>query len=140
MTTTKRFKHCWRKRIQISRKGIQLHDSKPEIPLHVPEDEWTLWWKVIATTIEEQLTSKRHGTSVFPTASCSELEVEFYGCPMGSMLTRMIFRNGYQNVDKFFIEKVMSHCVAVDNESYVKPLLMNGPWDIEPVAEEARSE
>ena len=128
MTTTKRFKHCWRKRIQISHKGIQLHDSKPEIPLHLPEDEWTLWWRILATTIDEQLTSRRHGATVFPAATCSDLEVEFFGCTMGSMLTRMIFRNGYPTVDKFFIEKVMSHCVAVDSRAYVKPLLMNGPW------------
>lgn len=129
MTTTTRYRHCWRKRIQIRSTGIQLHDTKPTIPSYITEDEWSLWWSILATTLDEQITSRRHGAKVFPVAPCADLETEFFGCAVGSMLTRMIFRNGYENVNKFFIEKVMSHCEVVDIKSYVKPVLMYGPWE-----------
>ena len=128
MTTTKRFKHCWVKRIQISASGIQMHNTKPIIPSHIEDDEWAMWWKILATVLDEQLTSRRHGASVFPAAPTTEIETDFFGCRMGSMLTRMIFRNGYPKVTREFVEVVMSHCEAVDQRSYVKPRLMNGPW------------
>jgi len=128
MTTTKRFQHCWVKRIQISAKGVQRHDTRPAVPNHIPEDHWALWWKMIATTLDEQLTSRRHGTNVFPSASCGDIESEFFGCHVGSMLSRMIFRNGYPVVDSDFVDFIMSHCEGVDKRAYVKPRLMNGPW------------
>ena len=129
-TKTLRFQRLWRKRFMVRPKGIQLHDQKPVIPCHMNEDEFEMWWKIIATTLEDQLreTGSRHGASVFPCAPIAPIEEDIFGATIGSYLSRMIFRNAYTDVDKFFIQKVMQHCEEVDRSSYVKPRLMDGPW------------
>ena len=129
-STTKRFEHLWHKRFMVRPEGIVKHDQKAQLPCHLDEDEWELWWRMLITIVEEQLedVGTRHGTKVFDDEDIAPLNREHFGADFGSFLSRMLFRNTYKQVDNFFIETVMQHGQECDQHYYVKPRLMNGPW------------
>jgi hypothetical protein len=138
-TQTKKYQHLWWKRIAVTMGGISTHEEGDIQPCHLNEGEWNQWIRCVFAVLQAQLETgeAKSGEYVFPGLRESErtrqvhlIETyaqEFYGSDFHTQLGRVIFRNGVPRSDKFFLTYVMQHCQSVDESSYVKPVLRDGP-------------
>ena len=143
----KKYTTSWRKRFFITERGMQTLDDGCQIPSHLTEGEWSHFVKLLFGVLNEQRsqTEARTNAFIFPGLSTSERDNQnnligqysekFYGTRLGAQLGRTIFRNGVLKSSPFFLRYVMQHCQWVDERSYKKKCLLEGPWSTDAVSE-----
>ena len=134
--SSKRHTNGWKKRYILNEEGANFHFGL----FPVTHCDYPVVWKKITASLDfiwnkKSKKSKMHKLALSKTKMGSPGDrkvtyTDFFGTQTGSQVERAVFRNGNpKNMSDEWIKYIMQHRTDVDISDYVKPRLMDGPWN-----------
>jgi hypothetical protein len=131
--SSKRHPNGWKKRYVLNEEGANFHFGL----FKVTHCDYAEVWKKITASLDFlwEKKSKKHKLAVSKhkmgkPEDRKVMYINFFGTLTGTQIERAVFRNGNpKTMPDDWIKCIMQHRPNVDISDYVKPRLMDGPWN-----------